>query len=59
MLESDEIGYLDQLHATASGSAEYPADQAERDRCKRRFLDIVFQLWPEVSAAFDEHKHSL
>jgi hypothetical protein len=31
----------------------------DRDRAQRRFYSIVWKLWPEISATFDEHKHSL
>lgn len=56
-MQIDEISYLDELHAKARGATD--DDEAERARAKRRFLDIVFQVWPEVSATFDDCKHSL
>lgn len=55
-IQSDEIAYLDQLYETANNQS---ATDAERDRCQRRFRDIVWQLWPDISATFDDDKHSL
>lgn len=55
-MQSDEIAYLDQLYETVNDQS---AADAERERCQRRFHDIVWQLWPEISATFDEDKHSL
>lgn len=55
-MQIDEVAYLDQLHERALDES---VAQAERERCKRRFLDNVFLIWPEVSAAFNDDKHSL
>jgi hypothetical protein len=55
-MQVDEIAYLDQLHGKA-GDQDMPA--AERERAQRRFYDIVWNLWPEISATFDDDKHSL
>lgn len=55
-MQADEIAYLDQLYEGANNQSN--AD-AERDRCQRRFREIIWQLWPEISATFDEEKHSL
>ena len=56
-MEIDEIAYLDQLHEKARGDTD--DNDAEKRRAKRRFLDIVFMLWPEISATFNDEKHSL
>lgn len=50
-MQIDEISYLDQLY----GEAVDHGDQKARDR----FMELVWKLWPEITAAFDEHKHSL
>ena len=55
-VQSDEIAYLDQLYETVNDQS---AANAERERCQRRFYDIVWKLWPEISATFDDDKHSL
>lgn len=55
-MQSDEIAYLDQLYETANNQSAVDAD---RERCQRRFLDNVWLLWPEISASFDDDKHSL
>lgn len=55
-MQSDEIAYLDQLYETVNNQS---ATDAERDGCQRRFREIVWQLWPEISATFDDDKHSL
>lgn len=53
-MQIDEISYLDQLYEGATAKVGNSFDAAaERDRCKRRFLDNVFLLWPEISAIFD------
>jgi hypothetical protein len=54
-MQVDEIAYLDQLYETVGNQS---APDAERERSQRRFYDIVWKLWPEISATFDEHKHS-
>jgi hypothetical protein len=54
-MQSDEIAYLDQLYEQASKADT----ETERARSRRRFMDNVWMLWPEISATFDEHKHSL
>lgn len=55
-MQSDEIAYLDQLYETVGNQS---ATNEERERSQRRFYDIVGMLWPEISATFDEDKHSL
>lgn len=55
-MQVDEIAYMDQLHGKANDK-DVPLE--ERERAKRRFLDWAFTFWPEISEAFDEHKHSL
>lgn len=54
-MQSDEIAYLDQLHRQAKEAAT----ETERARSRRRFMDNIWMLWPEISAAFDDDKHSL
>lgn len=68
-MQIDEISYLDQLHDTATGkdgSELGPGTAAKAKffgagplRGQHQFFDLVFKLWPEISTAFDEHKHSL
>ena len=55
-MEIDEVAYLDQLYETANDET---VDQTERARAKRRFFDNVLLIWPDISATFDEDKHSL
>lgn len=55
-MQVDEIAYLDQLYEGFNNQENAPAEQ---QRCKRRFQDIVWLLWPEISATFDDDKHSL
>jgi hypothetical protein len=51
MLDADELAYLDQLYENATELD----DQDARDK----FIQVVFDRWPQISAALDEHKHSL
>jgi len=54
-MQIDEIAYLDQLYETATIGREWEAAKEARDK----FTTIIWKLWPEISATFDEHKHSL
>ena len=54
-MQIDEIAYLDQLYESAADAM--PAERALEARDK--FIEIIWKLWPEISATFDEHKHSL
>ncbi len=55
-MDIDEIAYLDQLYEKAQSEVD-PALGA--GTAKERFIRIVWELWPQISATFDEHKHSL
>lgn len=50
-MQIDEIAYLDQLYERATTLD----DREARDK----FIEFVWRLWPEITATFDEHKHSL
>ena len=50
-MQIDEIAYLDQLYEQATELD----DREARDK----FIKIVWELWPEITATFNEHKHSL
>jgi hypothetical protein len=50
-MQIDEISYLDQLYEDAT-------ELDDRD-ARDKFIETVWKLWPEISATFDEHKHSL
>lgn len=55
-MQIDEIAYLDQLYESVNNQSN---PDARRERDQRRFWDNVWLLWPEISAALDDEKHSL
>lgn len=61
-MQIDEIAYLDQLHEAASVKLPRRTSfnkATDRDNAKRKFDELVFKHWPEISAAFNGLKHSL
>lgn len=61
-MEADVLAYLDQLHEQATVKlgrrAAFDTFMA-RDRAKQRFIEVVLEEWPRISALLPEHDHSL
>lgn len=54
----DDLAYLDQLYAEAN-AGDHIADGLKRSIARDKFVAGVMKLWPEISRAFDDLKHSL
>lgn len=60
-MQIDDIAYLDQLYEKATATLDSPVSGGVMAKAiaQDKFIAGVMKLWPEISATFDEHKHSL